>query len=281
MIYNRYVNQLPIVSIVIPVYNTGLTLDETIRSVQKQTYKNIEVIIVNDGSTDEFTIKSLNKYKDSFAIINQENKGLPAARNAGIKASNGEYVVCLDSDDCIDKNYIKKLVNKLISDGDDSVAIVSPYIQAFGVSSEQWYVPEFDKEKIKYSNVVAVASMFKKAAWKSVGGYDESFRKGFEDWEFWLSLVENGYKWRVVKEPIFYYRRKKSSMITDSNKSRNEINANIYNKHRFLYNGETLDDVLKKMRQAEIEKNNPQVSVGKYLKIIFNKNFLKRFKIFR
>jgi glycosyltransferase involved in cell wall biosynthesis len=275
------VNQLPIVSIVIPVYNTGLTLDETIRSVQKQTYKNIEVIIVNDGSTDEFTIKSLNKYKDSFAIINQENKGLPAARNAGIKASNGEYVVCLDSDDCIDKNYIKKLVNKLISDGDDSVAIVSPYIQAFGVSSEQWYVPEFDKEKIKYSNVVAVASMFKKAAWKSVGGYDESFRKGFEDWEFWLSLVENGYKWRVVKEPIFYYRRKKSSMITDSNKSRNEINANIYNKHRFLYNGETLDDVLKKMRQAEIEKNNPQVSVGKYLKIIFNKNFLKRFKIFR
>lgn len=281
MIYNRYVNQLPIVSIVIPVYNTGLTLDETIRSVQKQTYKNIEVIIVNDGSTDEFTIKSLNKYKDSFAIINQENKGLPAARNAGIKASNGEYVVCLDSDDCIDKNYIKKLVNKLISDDDDSVAIVSPYIQAFGVSSEQWYVPEFDKEKIKYSNVIAVASMFKKAAWQSVDGYDESFRKGFEDWEFWLSLVENGYKWRVVKEPIFYYRRKKSSMITSSNKSRVEINTNIYNKHKSLYKNEDIDEVLERMQEAEFNKNHPKKTMMVYFKKLFNKNFLKRFAIFR
>ena len=281
MIYNRYVNQLPLVSIIIPVYNTGLTLDDTIHSVFRQTYKNIEVIAVNDGSTDDFTLKSLNKYRDDLIIINQDNKGLPAARNTGIKASKGLYIVCLDSDDCIDKNYVKKLVDKFIQVNDSSVAIVSSYIQAFGVSHEQWVVPEFNKEKVKYSNVIAVASMFKKEAWMSVGGYDETFRKGFEDWEFWLSLVERGYKWSVVKEPIFYYRRKKSSMITSSNKSRIEINTNIYNKHKPLYINEAIDGVLTKMQKAEFDKNNPQKSLTIYLEKLFNKNFLKRFKLFR
>lgn len=274
-------NRLPLVSIIIPVYNTGLTLDDTIRSVFKQTYKNIEILAVNDGSTDDFTVKSLNKYKNKLKIINQENKGLPAARNTGINAAKGEYIVCLDSDDCIDKKYVKKLVDKFINSSDRSVAIVSPYIQAFGVSNEQWSVPEFDREKIKYSNVIAVASMFKKEAWKSVGGYDETFRKGFEDWEFWLSLVEKGYVWSVVKEPIFYYRRKKSSMITSSNKSRVEINTNIYNKHKSLYKNEDIDEVLERMQEAEFNKNHPKKTMMVYFKKLFNKNFLKRFAIFR
>ena len=272
---------LPLISIVIPVYNTGLTLDDTIRSVFKQTYKNIEIIAVNDGSTDDLTLKSLNKYRDRIKIIHQKNKGLPGARNTGINAAKGEYIVCLDSDDCINKDYIKKLTSKFINSKDKSVAIVTPYIQAFGVSHEQWVVPEFNKEEIKYSNIIAVASMFKKEAWKLVGGYDETFRKGFEDWEFWLSLVEKGYKWDVVKEPIFYYRRKKSSMITDSNKYRSEINANIYNKHRLLYKNESIEKVLEKMKKAEFYKNNPDRSLLGYIQKIFSRNFLKRFWIFR
>lgn len=271
----------PLVSVVIPVYNTGSTMDETINSVLKQSYKNIEIIVVNDGSTDNQTIEKLNKLDKNIRIINQINKGLPAARNAGIASSCGEYIVCLDSDDCINKKYVKKVVDKFEVISSEKVAIISSYIQAFGVSSEQWETPESGIDKLKYSNVLPVASAFTKKSWELVGGYDESFNKGFEDWDFWLSIIEKGFSWALVKEPLFYYRRKKVSMITSSNESRQEINSKIISKHDTLYSGEDKKLVLDKMQKAELNRNNPTVSSALRFKKILSKNFLKRFRIFR
>lgn len=271
----------PLVSVIVPVFNTGNTMNETINSVLKQSYKNIEIIVVNDGSTDSQTIENLGKLDKNIRIINQINKGLPVARNAGIASSGGKYIVCLDSDDCINKNYVKKVVDKFDAVSGEKVAIVSSYIQAFGVSNEQWETPEFSIDKLKYSNVLPVASAFTKKSWELVGGYDESFNKGFEDWNFWLSIIEKGFSWALIKEPLFYYRRKKVSMITSSNEYRQEINSKIISKHEALYSGEDKQSVLDKMQNAEINRNSPTVSSALRLKKILSKNFLMRFKLFR
>ena len=94
------------ISVIIPCYNCGNIVKQAVRSVKTQTWKNIEIIIVNDGSTDENTRKILKEMKDVY-VINQINKGLPSARNAGIRKSTGKYIAFLDSDDWIENNAIE------------------------------------------------------------------------------------------------------------------------------------------------------------------------------
>lgn len=263
-------------SIIIPVYNTGDTLNYTIDSVLSQTYSNIEVILVNDGSSDQATLDALDRLTGQVTIINQTNRGLPAARNVGIRASLGKYIICLDSDDCIDKKYVEKIAKTFIESDDNKLAIVSSLVQAFGASHEQWSVPDYDPAKLKYSNVLPVASAFTKLAWEKSGGYDESFRKGFEDWDFWISIVEKGYRWKVIKTPLFYYRRKANSMITSANKSRDEICRIIINKHRSFYGSENEAGILAKMQAVE-KNNGKKRSVVSKTKKVFSPNFYRRF----
>ncbi len=263
-------------SIIVPVFNTGDTLISTVESILSQTYNNIETILVNDGSTDQGTLDQLGGLVGQVAVINQQNRGLPAARNVGVRASRGKYVICLDSDDCIDKKYVERIVKAFIKSDDDNLAVVSTLVQAFGVSHEQWSVPDYDPAKLKYSNVLPVASAFTKAAWEKSGGYDESFKKGFEDWDFWISVVEKGYHWKVIKTPLFYYRRKANSMITSANKSRDEICRIIINKHRSFYGSENEAEILAKMQAAE-KNNSKKRSVVSKARKVFSPNFYRRF----
>lgn len=274
-------SNLPLVSVIVPVYNSGATLVETLNSVCCQTYQNIEIIVVDDGSSDQMTLDVLGEISKDIKVMHQVNKGSPAARNAGIAASKGKYIICLDSDDCLNKKYIEKIVKRFTNISNPKIAIISSYVQAFGMSNEQWTVPEFDLNKIKYSNVLPIASAFTKKVWKTVGGYDDGFRHGYEDWDFWLLLVENGYEWAVIKEPIFYYRRQKRSMITSANERRQELYAKIIKKHASLYSREEDSSILGKMLGAEVDRMNYKKLSVSYLRKIFSMNFFKRFKVFR
>ncbi|MDR1240775.1 MAG: glycosyltransferase [Oscillospiraceae bacterium] len=111
------------ISLIIPVYNVEKYLRRTLVSVENQTFKDIEVIIVNDGSTDgsskiigEFAEKNSN-----FIVLNQKNKGLSQARNAGLKVSSGDYVAFLDSDDFLEPDYLKKLYSTALKNSADIV----------------------------------------------------------------------------------------------------------------------------------------------------------------
>ena len=108
------------ISVIIPVYNVENYLEECLKSVQNQTYTNIEVLLVNDGSTDN-SKQICERYcqEDSrFLLINQENQGLSAARNKGVEISTGEYIVFVDSDDSIKTNYLEKLMQYMAEDVD-------------------------------------------------------------------------------------------------------------------------------------------------------------------
>ena len=111
-------NATPLVSVIVPCFNSGNTISRTIDSVVKQTWKNIEIVIVNDGSTDQLTIEVLDliSSQKNIKIHSQTNKGLASARNYGIRISKGEFILPLDSDDWLDENAIKIMImaNKII-----------------------------------------------------------------------------------------------------------------------------------------------------------------------
>lgn len=199
------------VSIVIPCYNHAKYLSSAIISAFFQTHKNIEVIVVNDGSTDH-TSKLAGLYKDVI-LIDQENKGLSGARNAGIARATGDYILPLDADDMILPEFIEKTIG--VSD------IVSTWQQEIGLSNRLWMNkmenPTYEDFIIK--NRINCCALFKREIWEKIGGYDEQMRDGFEDWEFWIRATKAGYKVQVVPEALFLYRKHGESLVTHAIKN--------------------------------------------------------------
>lgn len=125
----------PLVSVIIPLYNQKEFVGEAIESILNQSYSNIEIIVVNDGSTDDPS-PVLEKYKEDIKLINQKNKGLAAARNTGIRHSSGEYIQLLDADDFLHKDKVQLQLEFNISRGSDiSYCEISSYDNNTGRSS--------------------------------------------------------------------------------------------------------------------------------------------------
>ncbi len=230
------INQKDLVSIVISYYNLGKYVEETVNSIINQTYKNIEIIFVNDGSNDKESIKVLDKLKNLFSekikFIDQTNHGLSNARNTGIKASKGKYICCMDSDDKIDPSYIEKLHNKIKKE--NNLGIVSSWAQLFGDANDIWYTSEMTPATALVNNTLCVSSLFRKICWKKVGGYDESNVTNHEDWDFWISIIEKGYKSAIVPKTLFKYRIHPNSMSKELSPKRLEILERLATKHSNL-----------------------------------------------
>lgn len=203
------------VSIIIPCYNQAEYLTESFESALQQTYKNIEIIIVNDGSSDN--TKDIARELPYNILINQDNKGLSFARNEGIRCSTGDYILTLDADDKISPDFIEKTIGK-----DD---IVSTWQQEFGLSNRLWMNTFVNPtyENFKQRNQINCCSLFKKEIWENINGYDENMMLGFEDWDFWLRATKSGYKVSVIPEPLFYYRKHGPSMVNNALKNQEYI----------------------------------------------------------
>ncbi len=228
------------VSIIVPCYNHAHYLGEAIASVLAQTYSNWECIIVNDGSSDN-TKEEASKWlqKDSrIKYLEQENGGLSNARNSGIGISKGEYILPVDADDIIHEQFLEKLVPVL--DENASTAIVSCYSKFFykiksNIIHELKPQSGYYKD-ILFQNCLIATSLYRKSCWEEVGGYDETMTTGFEDWEFWLSVLKNNRKYIIVEDFLFYYRKAKKSMLVDTVNNHSEANKEyIYKKHKELY----------------------------------------------
>lgn len=180
------------VSIIMPCYNDGAYIEEAIASVKAQTYKDIELIVVDDGSNDDHTLKVLNdKVTDSDIKLIRTNRLRPAgARNAGIAEATGKYILPLDSDDTIEPDYVEKAVN--ILNTNNHIGVVYCYADLFGERSGRWDLPNYSLEKMLLDNIVFVTAMFYKEDWEKVGGFNTNMEHGMEDYDFWLSLLELG-----------------------------------------------------------------------------------------
>lgn len=201
------------VSIIVPCYNQAQYLDECLNSVINQIYSNWECIIINDGSTDHTeTVAKKWEGKDSrIKCLNKENGGLSAARNSGISMAIGQYILPLDADDKISSNYIFQAVNAF--EKDDTLKLVYCNAEKFGDESGLWNLPPFSLYNLSQNNLIFPCAIYKKKDWKTIGGYDENMIYGWEDWEFWISLLKNGGSVEKLDLVGFYYRIKAVSML--------------------------------------------------------------------
>jgi glycosyltransferase involved in cell wall biosynthesis len=214
----------PRISIIIPCYNHGQYVREAISSVEKCREKSLyEIIIVNDGSTDTFTIEEMGRLaNDGYHVINQGNQGLGRTRNNAIKAANGEYILPLDSDNRIRPEYIYESIK--ILDAHPDIAMVYGDAEFFGDKSKRHVVGEFNLQNMMVENQIDACAVYRKSVWEAVGGYDEKMPiMGYEDWDMWMNMTFKQYKFHYVPEILFDYRVLGNSMlrsISVSNKKR-------------------------------------------------------------
>lgn len=237
---------MELVSIIIPIFNQGNYIVQTLDAVQRQSYKNIELIVVDDGSTDEYTKSILDdiSMRHDISFYRKRNGGLSSARNFGIDRANGNFIICLDSDDLISKNYVRALVNEISSDFSVRIAYSNGYL--FDARNGFWYLPEFKENIFLLKNTIHCSAIFYKEDWIKVGGYNEALEKGWEDWDFWISLIATGCKVKKIQRPYFFYRIRQDSMSRSMTAEYKEFAIHeIFNRNKelFMKNNVTEGDI--------------------------------------
>ena len=200
-----------LVTVIIPTHNYGRYLPEAIESVLKQTYPNIELIVVDDGSTDN-TREIVLKYP-SVKYVYQEHKGnlTPArAMNLGFSLSHGDYICGIGGDDKLLPTYIEKCVSKI--EKDKRIGFVWTGKQEFGEST-QTYMPK----KLRYHSSIlggaggALGGMLMRREARAGTSDDENLH-GREDWDLAIRLIDKGWKWRTINEALYCARMHKENL---------------------------------------------------------------------
>lgn len=202
---------VPLVSVVIPYYNRANTIDDTLTSLDQQTFRDFETIIVDDNSSDAKSVEKLNSIKNAHIIRHKTNKGVSEARNTGIREARGKYIICLDSDDMLDPTFVEKATLTLELNPD--IALATTYQDAFGVVNEIFEKHPYDPLRLIKDNMVITAAQFRRKAWEVSGGYKPGI--GYEDWDFWLTLSEHGFWGKLIPEPLFKYRTAMASRYVE------------------------------------------------------------------
>lgn len=204
----------PAVSIIIPCYNDGKYLPEAVASALAQTYAHIELIVVDDHSTDLVTKAALAAARErGIRVLTtpEGKKGVPAARNTGIAAATGKYILPLDADDKIAPTYVEKALK--ILEINPNIGICYCNARLFGLKNSSWRLPPYSWTEMLTGNIIFATALFRKSDWQRIGGYDESLVLGFEDYAFWLHLLNFGYRVECIEEELFYYRIKSGSLV--------------------------------------------------------------------
>lgn len=201
----------PRVTVIIPCHDLGAYLDEAVDSVLAQTFQDFDVIVVDDGSTDAATTRLLADYRrPRTRVVRQAHRGLPAARNRGLRETAAPYICALDADDRLAPTCLERSVAVL--DQDPSLAFASHWVRTFGDETNEWRPERCDLAAVLDMNTINGAALVRREVLVAVGGWDEAMREGCEDWDLWLRVLERGYRGTIIPEVLFYYRRRAGSM---------------------------------------------------------------------
>lgn len=214
----------PLVSIIIPCFNYGRFLAEALDSAANQTYPNIEIIIIDDGSTDNSRVVAENYIKthnkSPVRYLYQTNKGIIETRNRGVRLAKGEYIIQLDADDILDHKYVSETIRTSKRHG---VKIVYTDVEIIGRENRRQYFSDFSLDTLKYQNFIHASSLVHTSVFKDLK-YDPALDKlGYEDWDIFLGACLNGFTAARNKKVVLYYR-KHSAMNSRSD----EVSA-VYN----------------------------------------------------
>lgn len=255
----------PKVSVVIPCYNDGRFILDALQSIQNQSFKDFECVIIDDGSednTNQIVLEWIKK-DQRFQYVYQENSGVSRARNYGISLCCSDYILPLDADDKISYNYISECYNAIINDSKISIV----YGNAFNWDStyKKWNLNQYNFEDLLFKNMIFCTALFKKSDWLEVGGYDENLIEGLEDWELWINILKAGGLVVKLDTCSFYYRKKEFS-ITSELVIKNAYGYNsrlyIFEKHIKLYRKTNFYDMYFENYKLKKNAENPLLSLS-------------------
>lgn len=224
------------ISVIIPVFNQSEYLEDAIESVFNQTIPAHEIIVVNDGSTDNsleiaerYMFKGLPMIESPVRVINQTNKGLPSARNTGIMNATGDYILPLDADDTLMENALEVISQKIIETQFD---IIAPSFREFGESNREVVLQQFSNIADMFAgNRLGYFSAIKRSVLLEVGGYNPKMIWGWEDYDLWFDIFKRGKSLMVLPDILVNYRVKKNSMIHTANAHANELSIQMRANH--------------------------------------------------
>lgn len=214
--------QAPLVSIIIPAFRAVTTLGATVSAALTQTYPNIEIVVVDDGSGDA-TAAIATAYGDRVRLVDQANSGVSAARNAGAAHARGELLLFCDSDDVLLPPAVESLVDiwRAAGGGRRLVTCNAYPLTGTGIHPGRRLVlhtyppPSRQRELILRSNFVCTIALFPAEVFDELGGYDDSLRV-VEDWDMWLRAIYAGVEILFERRPLALYRWRAGSLSSDS-----------------------------------------------------------------
>ncbi len=206
--------EAPAVSVIVPCFEQGEFLIEAVASVERSIRAPYELIVVNDGSRDVRTCEILEILKDAgYRVLDQENKGLAGARNAGLAAARADVVLPLDADNRLRPGFVERALDVLNRDA--GVAAVYGDRLQFGLRSGLADVGDFDADRLVSANYIDACALVRTTVARDCGGYDAYLpTPGWEDWDLWLSIVGRGWRLQYLPGAPFDYRVRPGSMIS-------------------------------------------------------------------
>lgn len=244
-------------SVVTACFNHGKYIHEMLESVFKQSFQNFEIIIVNDGSTDDTSV-ILNKIKhQKVKIFHTENFGPAHARNLAIENASGELIINLDADDKIAPDFLRRCVEIMTAKPDNG--IVYSDVELFGYKEGPFILNDYSFENMLRANCIVANACFRKSDWKKTGGYSSDMIHGYEDFDFWLSILELGREVSQIKEPLVFYRTYENQEESRSGRRKQnpmqmeEVIVQAFNRHKSLY--EKRPDIFNEFSEKEIQFN--------------------------
>lgn len=196
------IDPAPLVSVIIPVYQAANTIGATIDSVKKQTWTEVEIIVVDDGSTDNLT-DSLRQYTADITLIQQHNAGAPTARNVGFDRSRGKYVLFLDADTVLETTAIEKMLRTL-----ETHAQLQFVYSDFYFGWKKFHLGEYSSRKLQQQNYIHTSSLLRREAFTR---FDRNLKK-FQDWDLWLAMDEQGSRGLWIPEVLFRVAPRKKEL---------------------------------------------------------------------
>jgi len=232
---------MPKVSIVIPTYNRSAYLQKAIRNVLDQSFSDIEVIVVDDGSTDN-TMEVLRQFGGRIKYISQVNQGVAAARNSGLKMASGVFIAFLDSDDEWDKDFILKMVYclentncywgicdnyRVVIDVNEKEMSREHQKRTLMLNSDEFYRTLLERDIVGGPS----KGLFRKKVLEKIGGYDIQLSVR-EDWDLWIRLAALKLKVGHVEEPLYTYFIRQNSLTKTNRAQGIKATLKLLDKHR-------------------------------------------------
>ena len=219
-------HETPFISIIVPVYNVSNYILECIHSILRQSYSKFELIIIDDGSTDDSgrICDNIAVTDARIKVIHKHNGGLSSSRNAGMRYATGEYVAFIDSDDFIDDDYIEKLINKAVEDKSDIVvAPIKLYYNQSNISDfhsnnvEYLFADDYIDQILHHKIDNSVCNKILNR--EIIKEHDLRFKEGIinEDFPFMLEYLKHSNSASFIKDAFYYYRQRNGSITQQAN----------------------------------------------------------------